>query len=511
MRHDHEALRALLASKKKARPKQRPWLDVETLPPLVGDDDQALGPEAVKWLLATQEKHKAIEAAGDVAPWLEAFEAQSARTFALAMLERWIASPQDAKDRFALTFAGLFGGDSIIDVLLPRIQGWCDQSRHKLAEYAADAIALLGSDRSLAALDALRTQFRRRYKNVGAAANRAFERAASKRGMSTDELGDLVMPTHGFDEEGTRLLEWQGAAVRVEIGVDCKLAFHGVDQDEGKDWKKLPASAPAEVHADVKAIAKDLRTTFKAQTQRLEQALVRSRRWPKARFEEVFLKHPIGRVFASRQVFGVYGKDGALLRCLRRYPNGILADAAGQIDDIEEPDLAFGFVHPLELGAEASTAWKEHFARAKTQQLFPQLERPVVLLEAAHENRRKIDVACGHKLSAGTFRGRAERLGWQRGSVVDAGGVPSFYKDFAESGVEVELEIEGYYISIDPMEQVELGAARFVRAGSIARGGYTYDVPGDDDPRVLRFGEVPSILYSEALADLRTMIGAALS
>ena len=110
------------------------------------------------------------------------------------------------------------------------------------------------------------------------------------------------------------------------------------------------------------------------------------------------------------------------------------------------------------------------------------------------------------KLSAGTFRSRAEKRGWIRGSVVDAGGISSYYKLYPGAGVEVILAIDHFYIGCDPMEPIELGAAYFAQAGSVERGSYVYNEPAPDDPRVLRFDQVSAVVYSETLSDLKAII-----
>ena len=115
------------------------------------------------------------------------------------------------------------------------------------------------------------------------------------------------------------------------------------------------------------------------------------------------------------------------------------------------------------------------------------------------------EIVAGKWAAVATFRSRAERRGWQRGSVVDAGGVTSYVKTFPGAGVEVYLAIEGLYMGIDPMESITLGVARFARADTVKRGSYIYDDPGADDPRLLTFGQVPPVVYSETVGDLKAI------
>ena len=60
-----------------------------------------------------------------------------------------MASKVDASDRWALAVAGLLGDDRIVLILSQQIREWADSSRGKMAEYAVEALALLGTDAAL--------------------------------------------------------------------------------------------------------------------------------------------------------------------------------------------------------------------------------------------------------------------------------------------------------------------------------------------------------------------------
>lgn len=80
-------------------------------------------------------------------------------------------------------------------------------------------------------------------------------------------------------------------------------------------------------------------------------------------------------------------------------------------------------------------------------------------------------------------------------------------RPFPAAGVEVFLEVEDLWVSGDPTDTVTLGSARFVPAGSVRVGSYSYDDPvKDHDPRVLPLGEVPRIVYSEVVSDLEALV-----
>ncbi len=167
-----------------------------------------------------------------------------------------------------------------------------------------------------------------------------------------------------------------------------------------------------------------------------------------------------------------------------------------------------GMVHPLELDEATRTAWQTHLAEYEVTPPFPQLERPVVRVR---DDRRNVKIAKdleGTPLNAMTFKGRAEKLGWSRGSVNDAGEIDTYRKSFPSVGVEAFLDLEGFYIGIGMMDEIKLGDAYFVEAGSVKVGSYVYDNPSDaSDPRLIRFGDVPPVVFSEIMGDLARIAG----
>jgi hypothetical protein len=111
-----------------------------------------------------------------------------------------------------------------------------------------------------------------------------------------------------------------------------------------------------------------------------------------------------------------------------------------------------------------------------------------------------------------TFRGRAEKRGWVRGSVCDGGIVPYYHKPFHAAGVDVFLALDSMFVTVDMYSSITLETFFFVRLNSVETGSYTYDEPRDDkDPRLITAEEVPAIAFSEALGDLRHIAGKAAS
>lgn len=495
------------------------WLDENGLPPLFYQGEDTPVPAAtVRWLLHRQARHKDISAAAEARPLLDALDRARAGDFARHVLQGFLGStPQEARDRWALAVAGLLGDGRTLRALTKQIPEWAESSRGKLAEYATGAIALLGTDEALLALDALSIRYRSRFKNIGAAATAAFVAAAEARGLTTDELGDRVVPTLGFPPDGApRVVDVGGDGRRVEVRVGLDFKLELADAATHRKVAAWPSTTPAEVRAEMKEVAAALREAAKAQTLRMETQLVRQRRWPAARWRELFLGSALLRPFAVRLVWGEYGADGVLRATFRALPDGALTDAEDNTPEPPADPATVGPVHPLELDATTLTAWRTHLEDYAVEPPFAQLERPVarVSAELATARFHPGGTATGTAATVGalTFKSRAEKRGWTRGSVNDGGGVWHYVKRFPGAGVDVFLETGGLFIGAGMDDQVEPGRLFFVRADSVRTGGYTYDEPQDEnDPRLVALGEVPPVAFSEAVGDLKTILGAGLA
>ena len=70
------------------------------------------------------------------------------------------------------------------------------------------------------------------------------------------------------------------------------------------------------------------------------------------------------------------------------------------------------------------------------------------------------------------------------------------------------LETAGLSVGYEQGFDTALKWLSFVRAGAIGRGSYVYDDLQDNDPRALKLGEVPPVVFSEAAADVQTFAAA---
>ncbi|MBI3928500.1 MAG: DUF4132 domain-containing protein [Armatimonadetes bacterium] len=471
------------------------WLDPAALPRPRLKSGEELGLDWLRYLLYRQSRVKEMRPDIEAQPMYQLVDRQTSGELALSVLQGFLDS-QSIDDRWAMALAALLGDDRLVGLLTRQIDAWAGSGRGKVAEHAVWALGLLGTDLALQAVDALAIRYSSKQKNIGKAAAEAFAEAARTRGVSVEELGELVVPWLGFEPNRPRLLT---PKAEVAIGADLKLELR-----EPSTGRKL-SKPPAEAKAAFKELCAGLKEAVKSQTVRIEALMVRQHRWTLARWRKLYLVHPLLRPFAQRLVWGVY--SGQLAGTFRALADGSLTDAHDS-EPVLPPDGRIGVVHPLEIAPELRQKWLEHFSDYEVVAPFLQLGRPVVLASSEEGETRFGSTVSGTELNAMTFRGRAERLGWSRGSVCDGGCVNFYVKRFPGAGVDAFLETDGMYVGIDVDSSIRLGKSFFVHHDSVRLGSYVYDEPTEEsDPRLIRFGSVPPIAFSESVGDLLKIAG----
>jgi len=496
---------SLAKQAKSIRMPKAPWLDVGKLPGLFSKTGETLSELAVTYLFQLQARQKGGELASELVPLLPLLDRGKNADFANALLSQWFASDMKAPTRWALNVAGITGDDSIIDRLTMPIPKWCAANQGSRAEWCAHAIALLGTDRAMQTLDGLIQKYRSHRKYVSAAASDAMRTLAEIQGVSEDEMAERIVPDFGFDAQRERLFPAKkGEKITARLTADLKLVWQVGDGKEAGTIPKNLTSADGNVAKDLK---KFLTQALKSQTLRLERAMIEGRRWEVKVWRERFETHPVFQCFAETLVWGVYDLQGSLKRSFRRYANGILADADGMLEELEDEQMVIGLVHPLLLDDGLKNAWRAHLRRFKVKPAFPQIDRAIELLDPLHGNRRELKLTEGFEMDASTFRTRALGCGWSIGSTQDGGYIYDCFRKYPGLDLEVYLGLEGFHATSGRDDEIKLATALFAKADPNQKRAYLGVMPGADDPRVLSFGEVPAVVYSEATADLKTIMG----
>ena len=171
------------------------------------------------------------------------------------------------------------------------------------------------------------------------------------------------------------------------------------------------------------------------------------------------------------------------------------------IKEARLPALKFEDGKPL--GKEAVRYILYRQSRAREMRADIEAKPLYAMIDRKSSGDFAIEIA-GTNVNGMTFKGRADRLAWTRGSVCDGGSITAYYKSFPGAEVDAFLRLDGLSMGIEMYDEIELEEAFFVPSGSVKTGSYLYDEPVDDsDDRLLSLGDIPPIVYSEVLGDLR--------
>jgi len=484
------------------------WTEFETLPKVRLADSEVLADDRVVqgyiYLFVTQTVMAVPPAAANIR---ESLCKADLRAVGLQLYHLWKKNGAAAKQRGVLVLAAIDGDDAFVKLLRADLQNWADASRGQLAAEAVRAMALQGGNLALMTVDAISKKFNN--KQVKRAGEEAFLFAAQQLNIDPEVLADKIVPTLGFDERGQQVVDYGSRQFVATITPSLQIEIKNAD---GKVMKSLPAPGANDDEEKAKAakaafaaMKKSLKSVASIQCLRLEQALSANRTWRKTAWAKLFVENPIMNMFAIGLIWGTYDETGKLLASFRYMEDGTFTDADENEIMLTDED-AIGLCHPLDLGETLVETWKTQLADYEIAQPVEQLERKVFLLDEKDNAKTVVTEFGGAVMYAVSLLGKLQKLGWYKGSVQDAGGYSSFYKEDKKQNVGVWLNFSGTYVGVDVTEEVTVYDALFYKSGTVQYGSYVYDEVKEADK--LKLGDIPARLYSEICYDLaRTTAG----
>ncbi len=205
---------------------------------------------------------------------------------------------------------------------------------------------------------------------------------------------------------------------------------------------------------------------------------------------------------AGSLVWGLYGDEDRLARTFRPLEDHTLTDRNDQPVEMLATNRV-GIAHPLDLEAPERQAWLRHLTDYEIATPFAQMDRPITLPAEEDSKAKQVTRFAQSQLNAMTFHGRAERLGWHRGPLGPLR--DTCWKRFPSHETNAFLEImeDGSEFG-DPRAEVALGNLVFTRRAEF--DPQRWDAWPEEDPSV-ELGEVPPIVFSEAIYDVSRMAG----
>jgi len=484
------------------------WLDETALPPVYYDDGERLPNAAVRYLFFRQLQYKPAAPEIEAKPLYALVDRRRSGEFALHVLERYLASGELFRNRRAMMVAALTGDDRIVEPLRRQIIKWSVDKRYRLALFAVQALARVGTDAALTTVCEMAARYSRRREAVGRAAATALHEAVGRRGRSPREVPDELVPRLGFEVEKPRVFAADDGRTEVRIGPDWRLRFR--DAADGGESISPPAWVPAEMKAELDDLGAVLETLARWVRSDVDIRLSRRLRSSSAAWRATFRDHPLFVPFSVRMLWGCYDAAGRLSAVFRAEQDGSLVDVQGRAFDLPDDradsgdgpshGVTVGLVHPLELNAAERTGWAAHLTERGIKQPVRQLKRRVIRPTPEESGQVVSSLFEGTMLGAGTLRRRMGRLGWRPVRGKDSNTIPMIYKPFP-NGVEAVIAVRHNFIDVNERSQIDLGSFFFTRGAATL---------SDDEWTAAKqplFGEISPIVYSETLLDLYRISG----
>lgn len=437
--------------------------------------------------------------------------------FAAEIFSRWIEDGAEAKKKWVLYFCSIHGGHNMIEAILHYIKEWSENSRGAIAAEAVRALAFNGSSEALMAVDNMAHKFK--HKQVKSAAVSALDKAAEELGITTDELGDRIVPDLGFNENMERIFDYGTRKFKVYLTPALELEVY---DENDKKLKTMPAPSKKDdeetakkSNTEFKQMKKQLKNVISIQKLRLETALLADRRWNVEAWNNLFVKNPVMHCFATGLIWAAYENNYELIQTFRYMEDGSFNTS--DEDEYTLPDnCTIGLVHPIDLSEDELSAWKEQLSDYEITQPIEQLERTIYRINDNEAYKLDLNRFKGRKISGITLLGRITKLGWYKGSVQDAGIFSTFYREDitqrikdADGNVQitgnaVELNFSGMYVADISDEEVTIENIRFYTPGTVRRGSYVYDKA--DDNKAKNLGKISPRYFSEIINQIETIL-----
>lgn len=345
--------------------------------------------------------------------------------------------------------------------------------------------ALAGTAQPAALQVVIAASARLKQKSTQARATEIAQRYAEDRGWSFDELADRTVPSAGFDDDGVLELPCGDDAKPYSARLDAQLAIH-LFNPEGKPLKSLPAGDDDNTKESKKAFStakKELAQVVELQGTRLFEAMCVERDWPVADWRLAFHEHPVMRRLIERLVWQGLDAEGAPLGLFRPTQEGDFSDAADAAVDIDR-FARLRLAHGALVDEETCRAWTAHLKDYEVSPFLAQFDTLRAPLSAEQGEAEFLVDRQGWKADSLTFRGVAEKRGYER-VMRDGGGCHEYEKKFPSHGITATIFHTGSH-AVDENNPVALKELRFGKLGQ--RG-------------VFRLKDVPPVMLAECWAD----------
>ncbi|MCB1131777.1 MAG: DUF4132 domain-containing protein [Verrucomicrobiae bacterium] len=381
------------------------------------------------------------------------------------------------------------------------------------------ALGNIGSDCALSQLAMMKVRVK--FGSAQIAIGKALQTLADARGVTSDELEEMSVPSYGMTRVG-RLEEKLGehTAVIDVIGGKPVLSFLKPD---GSPQKSVPAAVKENFASDLKELkgsAKDIEKMLSAQRERLDNLYLQRKSWPFRVWRERYLDHPLVGIMVRSLIWSFQaGPDAPVVNAI--WHDGGLRDVDANLIEPTEEALVHLW-HPIDAGVSEIVRWRNWLFEHLVRQPFKQAHREVYILTDAERNTGTYSNRfASHILKQHQFNSLCAVRGWKnklRLMVDDE--YPPATRLLPTWGLRAEYWIEGVGDDYNDEYVTDSGAYRYIvtdqvrfyridaaQATAHAGGGGYGPRWGGSLEEAMPVESVPPLVLSEVLRDVDLFVG----
>ncbi len=390
-----------------------------------------------------------------------------------------------AKDKKSLYLMAILFENQCLPQFEQLIHSFIKSSRHAMVTYVLDLLGFIQTFASARLLVSIYNQYHKKKHSVGQKSKYHLLRLAWLRKQDYLEFLDDLMPNFGFDNV-YRNIETDKETITVWLNEKYNFVFQ---RESGVMQKTAPKIISESIISELKAHQKEIKKVAKYEPLKLEEAMIVGRKWDIEKWESQFLSHPLFGLLGQQLIWGLWNKANELICSFR-------IDEDFELLNVEEDeiDLAEGtdirIIHPIQLENEEVEEWKSIYFENDKEPLFNQLNKPFYQLNKEAESREFVWLAdYDSVLNSTEIKNYFEKRNWDK--IQTYGGFLSFEKTFHSLDLVVELKCENVlaFYNNNPASLLSLTVKDIKRT-----------------KRIL-LKDIPSILFSELMADVLNVIG----
>lgn len=485
-------LEALLSEFAGALPK---GIELENLPSLHWKTGKPLPPKVMQWVVSKLSEESAKQHSSLLVKVIAHCDNAGFKPL-------WDALYQQADDKsrrlgWVLFSAALLGDDILMQAYGKDLD---DESRNGASASAFYKVEVLAYQSSTVALTWLDHWSRKaRSQGLKERCIKALNQLAKERGISRDEISDLVSADLGFDQQGNAAFPFGDRTLTLTLSDEGSLII----SLDGKVLKSAPATRKDDDadllkvrRAELTQFRKHIKQVYRNAVERLEQAMITGRLFSPSLFNQTWGHNPLLSYIARRVVWSIQHQDKITLARL---------DESNQFVDIDDENITidneslFSVVHPLTLEEAKCIEWNNLLDDYEIVPPFAQLSRPIFTLAEGDHAYKTITRYKKEKFGTSRMRSSLEKRGWRTGEPLDGGSVQWFEKYFVQANISALIYMdEGFCMgSYDYEENQTIPHVKFFT------GDYHYY--SDRNNHLLELGNVSPIVYSEVINDIESI------